>query len=831
MQHKFYSRREMNRFGWVSAIALLFLFTVCSVDHAYAQVTRIRGVVYDAETHQPVPDVSIALLGLPVGTITTDEGIFFLETRKRADTLVVASVGYIEQRFRIQRGTYQEFKIELQPQEIAMQEVVVRRDFNPALPILDSVIKYKPRNNPKSISRYSTRVYNKIEFDVNNIDSSFFNTAGLRDLHFLSKNIDTNAATGKTFLPVFLSESLSRYYYSASPKASREVIYASRMSGVERDDLTEFSGELYQDFNLYENYMSVFNQGLVSPIHDNGTFYYHYFLVDSTVQNGVKRYRISFRPKRKQEPTFKGYIWVDTREYAVTEAQYELDRSVNLNFVNYVMVQERFARHAGDVWFPERKYFFLDFALTDKTFGFFGHKTTIYDSLTLNQPIPQALLRVPNEVQVQSVVNEYSAQVWDTLRREELSHKERSIYRNVDTIKTLPLYQNARAIAELLVNAHLKVKYFEIGPVQQFYSFNPVEGQRFAIGGRTTRFLHPQWRFSFLTAYGTRDRAWKWRSGIEYVHSRYPWRKFTLTASHDMEQLGQAERTLKYDNILASVFRRYRNFSIAPVEQYKLNYFHEIYTGLSLQFDLGYRRLLPNRHLTFEKPNGEALPYIQYSYFGAELRWQHKEKFFTNYFTRQTLGSTYPELSVNIQGAQKGLLYTDYSFLKVRARIRQKLSLHPIGYSWLLLTGGAIFGRVPYPLLELHEGSNTYAVSRFGFDRLEFYELASDRWLTATIEHHFMGFFLNHIPWIRHLKFRELLGVKAVIGSLSDANLAELHSSLPLRGIGEVPYVEAMLGLENIFHVLRIDAVWRLTHTTARERFKPSLRVGLAFQF
>ena len=167
----------------------------------------------------------------------------------------------------------------------------------------------------------------------------------------------------------------------------------------------------------------------------------------------------------------------------------------------------------------------------------------------------------------------------------------------------------------------------------------------------------------------------------------------------------------------------------------------------------------------------------------------------------------------------------------MRARIRQKLSLHPIGYSWLLLTGGAIFGRVPYPLLELHEGSNTYAVSRFGFDRLEFYELASDRWLTATIEHHFMGFFLNHIPWIRHLKFRELLGVKAVIGSLSDANLAELHSSLPLRGIGEVPYVETMLGLENIFHVLRIDAVWRLTHTTARERFKPSLRVGLAFQF
>lgn len=831
MQYKFYSHRGKYRSSWGGLLGLLFLLTIGFVEHALAQVTRIRGVVYDAETHQPIPDVSIALLGLPVGTITTDEGIFFLETRKQADTLVVASVGYIEQRFRIQKGTYQEFKIELQSEEIALEEVVVRRDFNPALPILDSVIKYKPRNNPKSISCYSTRVYNKIEFDVNNIDSTFFNTRGFRDLRFLSKNIDTNAATGKTFLPVFLSESLSKYYYSSSPKASREVIYASRMSGVERDDLTEFSGELYQDFNLYENYMPVFNQGLVSPIHDNGIFYYHYFLVDSTVVEGVKRYRLSFRPKRKQEPTFKGYIWVDTREYAVCEAQYELDRSVNLNFVDYVMVQERFMRHPEKVWFPERKYFFIDFTLTDKTFGIFGHKTTIYDSLTLNQPIPRALLRVPNEVQVHSVVNEYSAQVWDTLRREELSNKERTIYRNVDTIKTLPLYQNARAIAELLVNAHFKFKYFEIGRVPEFFSFNPIEGQRFAFGGRTTRFVHPQWRMSFLTAYGIKDRAWKWRAGLEYVLSRYPWRKFTFSASHDMEQLGQAERTLRSNNILGSLLRRYDNLSIAPVHQYKVNYIHEIYTGLSFQFDFGYRRLFPNHYLKFQKSDGEEMPYIQYTYLGAEFRWKHKEKFFTNYFTRQTLGSIYPEISVSLQGAQKGVLYTDYSFLKVRARIGQKISLHPIGYSWLVVIGGAILGRVPYPLLELHEGSNTYAVSRFGFDRLEFYELASDRWLSASIEHHFMGFFLNHVPLIRHLKLRELFGVKAVMGTLSKQNLTELPPSIPLHGVGDVPYVEALLGLENIFHVLRIDAVWRLTHTTQRERYKPSVRVGLAFQF
>ena len=167
----------------------------------------------------------------------------------------------------------------------------------------------------------------------------------------------------------------------------------------------------------------------------------------------------------------------------------------------------------------------------------------------------------------------------------------------------------------------------------------------------------------------------------------------------------------------------------------------------------------------------------------------------------------------------------------MRGRIRQKLYVHPVGYAWLLVTGGVIFGRVPYPLLEFHEGSNTYAISRFGFDRLGFYELVSDRWISASYEHHFMGFFLNHVPLIRHLKLRELAGIKGVLGDVTSTNLGLLQSSHPLRPVGSEPYVEAMLGLENILHILRVDVVWRLTHTTVAERPIPSVRVGLALQF
>ena len=51
------------------------------------------------------------------------------------------------------------------------------------------------------------------------------------------------------------------------------------------------------------------------------------------------------------------------------EAQYELARDANLNFVNYVMGDEEYQLVDERTWFPRRKHFFVDLNLTDQTFG------------------------------------------------------------------------------------------------------------------------------------------------------------------------------------------------------------------------------------------------------------------------------------------------------------------------------------------------------------------------------------------------------------------------------------------------------------------------------
>ncbi len=103
---------------------------------------------------------------------------------------------------------------------------------------------------------------------------------------------------------------------------------------------------------------------------------------------------------------------------------------------------------------------------------------------------------------------------------------------------------------------------------------------------------------------------------------------------------------------------------------------------------------------------------------------------------------------------------------------------------------------------------------------MDYYEFASDTWATLFWEHDFRGFFLGKIPLIKKLKLREIVLVRAAYGTLRDENNgipgdpasgADMVFPIGMNKL-DTPYVEAGVGLSNIFKVLRVDAVWRLTH-------------------
>jgi hypothetical protein len=82
----------------------------------------------------------------------------------------------------------------------------------------------------------------------------------------------------------------------------------------------------------------------------------------------------------------------------------------------------------------------------------------------------------------------------------------------------------------------------------------------------------------------------------------------------------------------------------------------------------------------------------------------------------------------------------DVDYWKVHLNYYHKFNINPFGYARLIVDAGKLFGEIPYPLLQLHEGNETYAFDRYAFNMMNYYEFASDQYASLYYEHHFQGF-------------------------------------------------------------------------------------------
>jgi len=113
--------------------------------------------------------------------------------------------------------------------------------------------------------------------------------------------------------------------------------------------------------------------------------------------------------------------------------------------------------------------------------------------------------------------------------------------------------------------------------------------------------------------------------------------------------------------------------------------------------------------------------------------------------------------------------------------------------------------------MQLHQGNETYAFDDYAFNMMNYYEFVSDTYASLFMEQHFDGFFLNRIPLFRRLKWREIASAKVLYGTVTDKNKNLLKFPDLLQSLSK-PYAEASLGIENVFKVFRIDAMWRLSY-------------------
>ncbi len=811
------------------------------------KMTSIKGEVIDAETKEPLPFANVRFVGTDVGTTTDFDGTFVLETRWGSDSLEASYLGYETQVIPIQLGVKnQKVTFALVPSAKILQEVVIKekrgkykRKGNPAVDLWKEVMAHKNQNLPKKFDYYEYDKYEKIELDLNNITEKFRKRKAFKKFQFIFDYVDTSELNGKPYLPIFIRETASKVYYRKDPEATKEYRQGVKVSGLEEyldnEGISTVTDLLYRNIDIYASNILIFDKQFMSPLAPLANTFYRFYILDTIEQDGMKLIDLAFMPINKLNVGFKGdlYIKADST-YAVVKADFTITDNANLNFINDLRLVQEFQEING-AWILVKDQITVDFSPLKQSTGFFAKRSVLYDNHIFNQPREDDLYEGSIAVIDTHDVFEKDETFWDTVRLEELSVQEAGVYEMIDTLQQVPAFRRAMDIITLLVSGYKAVGPVDVGPVSAFYSFNDVEGFRARVSGQTNLKFHPKIQLEGLLAYGFKDQEWKYGASLKYSF-RDNWRSFPqhhlkVSYLHDTKFVGNQLKFVQEDNFFLS-FKRGASDRMLFTDRFVFEYFLELENNLS--WTLSYfntdQRPLGSLRFNFTDPvTGEKASYhsLRTSEVGLKIRYAPNEQFLQGHNYRTPIYNKYPVFTLDYKLGMDGILGGDFAYHRLSLNIFKRFYLSLFGNTRFEVEAGYIWGDgVPYFLLHLPVANQTFAYRTGAFNMMNFMEFASDRWALINIEHFFEGYFFNKIPLLRRLKLREVVSFKAIYGGLRSENNPNLdptlvqfittttdgHTTPVTFTLENQPYMEASVGVYNIFKLIRIDLVKRLNY-------------------
>ena len=223
---------------------------------------------------------------------------------------------------------------------------------------------------------------------------------------------------------------------------------------------------MYQDYDVYNNYLKFFDKAFTSPLSRTGIDVYNYVLLDSAYRDNKWCYNIVYYPRRKNELTFKGDFWVNDSTWAIKEINLQASKSANLNWVREVYIEQEFDVLNDSTFLITRDYFMSDFSFRKKeeAQGVYGKRTTLYDDYVFDQPKDRKFYSEqvdPYQFEIYNRPDDF----WDERRLEKLSKDEKGVYKMLDTLKTVKRFKALYNIGATLATGYYEVNNFDIGPV------------------------------------------------------------------------------------------------------------------------------------------------------------------------------------------------------------------------------------------------------------------------------------------------------------------------------------------------------------------------------
>ncbi|RLD62652.1 MAG: carboxypeptidase-like regulatory domain-containing protein [Bacteroidetes bacterium] len=848
-------KTNRSLFLFLSSFVVLLLLTPAVQAQ---KMTRITGKVIDVRTHEPLPFANVVFKGKNIGVVTDFKGEYHIDTQWASDSLQSSYMGYNSQTRVVKSGQNQTINFGLRPNNITLKEVVIkakriryRNKNNPAVALIKKVIENKNLNRKENLNYYEFDKYEKDEFDLNNITEKYKQKKAFKKFQFIFNYVDTADINGKPFLPVFLKEIRSKVYYRKTPKSKKEYLLGTKMTGfheyIDNQGVSYMIDNLYQDIDLYDNTILLMTNPFTSPISDFAPSIYKFRIIDTLDVNGYNCFKLAFQPRNKQDFAFGGNLYItNDGRYALVKADMRVSKDINLNFVNDMEIIQEYSFINNKTWMLTTDKLVVDFNLGEKGIGMFGRKSVYYDNFIFNKIIPDSLYSgLEREIKTLGF-NERDSLFWKKNRLVDITEQEKNIYTMVDNVQNVPAFKRTMDVVMLLVAGYWNFNKIDVGPVSTFYSFNDVEGFRLRLGGMTSDKFSKKFKLSGFGIYGFKDKQFKYSGMATLSLNNKPLAdnpKHYISAQYQYETNfpGMDVEFINEDNFLLS-FKRGVADKILYNRMFNIKHYRDWKNGFSTTLILRNIEQKPGGTLYFNYQDGHSDQSITSSEITAAIRFAPNEKFYQGINFKTPIFTNQPIMQLSYTQGIKGIFGSDYSYSKLKFNVFKRFYLGPLGFTDTEIEAGKIFGKVPFLLLNLPRANQTYSYQLRSYNMMNFLEFASDEYVSLFVDHHFNGFILNKIPLLKKLKWRSVVSFKGLYGGITDRNNPEITSGLmkfptDINGnpttfsLEEKPYVEASVGIGNIFKFFRVDLVRRLTYLDHPDAPEYGIRVRFKFDF
>lgn len=803
-------------------IALFFL----GIFSSFAQ-TKVSGYVFD-EFNEPVSFATIIFKGSTQGTITNEDGKFYLESDETWNTLTVSFIGYETLIIPLDKKVNYNLKFILKEEAAQLDAVVIvsgkqSKKNNPAIDLLRKIWAHKRSNGLKQFKQYEYDKYEKVEFDINTIDSALIKSKLFRGMEFVFNEVDTSRVTGKTYLPIFINEAVSKVYGDNVINKTKVDLKGNKNSGFSDNQIIiDFVDDLYADFNVYDNYLKFFDKSFVSPLSRTGVSTYNYVLSDSALIDNKWCYNIIYYPRRKNELTFKGDFWVADSTYAIKEINLQASKSANINWVKEIYIEQEFEVLSDSLFLVKRDYMMSDFAFNkkEKSRGVYGKRTTLYNNYKFD--IEKDKKFYETEVyNYDKDVYDRDDEFWTENRLESLNKDEQGVYKMLDTLKTVKKFKRLYNLGSILASGYIEFNELPLdyGPIFSTFGFNQVEGLRLRAGGRTYFGKNDLWRLEGFLAYGFNDDKFKYGISGKWLIDKKNRLIISAGNRRDVEQIGASLTTstdvLGRSLASSSVIGTGANDKLTSINLTSLAIEVEPWRNAIFRLGANYRTLQsasPTFSLDYNTENGIESEIKQFE-SSLSISYFPKRKMTGFGVERRNANDDFARLFAQVSLGDKSIISSDFDYTKVQFSYTQPWQMGGFGRLYTTIEAGKTFGEVPLGLLSVIPGNQSYFSIYNTFSQLDFYEFVSDTYTSFHFEHNFNGRFFSRIPFLRKLNLREIVSIRGVWGEISQENIAlndtGLPNAIPLVAPSNEPYYEYSFGVGNIFKVFRIDFNFR----------------------